>query len=173
MKRIIHALFILVIAMQAQGQRFTISGYVEDMATGEKLIGASVYDSNSGLGTIANEYGFYSLTLPSDEVSLAVSYVGYTTYFEEFTLDRNYELDIQLDPSLEIEEVTITTGRPQDVVRSSQMSSIKLSPKQIKAMPSFLGESDVLKALQLMPGVQSGTEGSSVMYVRGEAPTRT
>jgi hypothetical protein len=170
MRKLLPMLLLLLIAMQAQAQRFTISGYVEDITTGEKLIGASVYDSNTGLGTTANEYGFFSLTLPTGKVSLAVSYVGYTSYFEEFTLNRNYEFEIQLNPSLELEEVTITTDRPQDEVRSSQMSSIKISPKQIKAMPSFLGESDVLKALQLMPGVQSGTEGTSGIYVRGGGP---
>ncbi len=170
MRKLLPLLLLLLIAMQSQAQRFTISGYVGDITTGEKLIGASVYDSGTGLGTTANEYGFFSLTLPADKVNLTVSYVGFTTYFEEFTLDSNIEMEIQLNPSLEIEEVTVTTDRPQDVVRSPQMSSIKLSPKQIKAMPSFLGESDVLKALQLMPGVQSGTEGTSGMYVRGGGP---
>ena len=151
-------------------QKFTISGYVQDKSTGEKLIGASVFDAFSGMGTTANEYGFFSLTLPGGEVNLNVSYVGYTIFAEEIDLKSSLEYIIELEPDLQIEEVTVTTNRPQDVVRSSQMSSIKISPKQIKAMPSFLGESDVLKALQLMPGVQSGTEGTSGMYVRGGGP---
>lgn len=170
MKRIAVFVFSILLPLQLAAQKYTISGYVQDQATGEKLIGASVFDAESGLGTTANEYGFFSLTLPEGEVAMTVSYVGYTPFLENIVLDRNLEYQVELVPDLQIEEVTVTTNRPQDVVRSSQMSSVQLSPKQIKAMPSFLGESDVLKALQLMPGVQSGTEGTSGMYVRGGGP---
>lgn len=170
MRQITIIFFSLLLSLNVAAQKYTISGYVQDRATGEKLIGASVFDAASGLGTTANEYGFFSLTLSADAVELMVSYVGYTPFTEAIELNSNLEYLVELDPDLQIEEVTVTTNRPQDVVRSSQMSSVQLSPRQIKAMPSFLGESDVLKALQLMPGVQSGTEGTSGMYVRGGGP---
>lgn len=171
MKKILPVLlFLFFVSFAAHSQKHTISGYVQDSTSGEMLIGASVFDAQSGLGTTANEYGFFSLTLPGGEVDLTVSYVGYNPYIELLNLTDDRELVVELAPSLSIEEVTVTTNRPQDVVRSSQMSSVQLSPKQIKAMPAFLGETDVLKALQLMPGVQSGTEGTSGMYVRGGGP---
>ncbi|MEX0985842.1 MAG: carboxypeptidase-like regulatory domain-containing protein [Bacteroidales bacterium] len=170
MKRMFPLIICLFITVHSFGQKYTISGFVQDKATGEMLIGASVYDANAAVGAITNEYGYFSLTLPKGDVLLAVSYVGYTTFSEEIALDRNMEYIIDLEPNLQIEEVTITSGGPGETVRNSQMSSVQLSPGQIKAMPSFLGESDVLKALQLMPGVQSGTEGTSGMYVRGGGP---
>jgi len=172
MKKILYVMMLLLLAQAATGQRnkFTISGYVQDKATGEKLIGASVYDEISGFGTIANEYGYYSLTLPAGNIKVLFSYVGYSTKIEEVELKENREMVINLEASLEIEEVTVTTNRPQDVVKSSQMSTVQLAPAQIKAMPAFLGETDVIKSLQLMPGVQSGTEGSSGLYVRGGGP---
>jgi len=172
MKKYILYILIILLSNQlvAQKNRHTISGYIQDRTSGEKMIGASVYDAISGMGTTSNEYGFFSLTLQNGDVSFVVSFVGYTDYTENINLREDYEIVVELNPSLELEEVIVTTNRPQDVVKSSQMSTIEISPRQIKAMPSFLGESDVLKALQLMPGVQSGTEGTSGMYVRGGGP---
>lgn len=167
---LLSSFLLLFYDASAQKNRYTISGYIEDMASGEMLIGASVYDSNTGLGTTSNEYGFYSLTLSPGKVSFTVSYVGYADYSAEIDLNRDIDLKVELESNLSIEEVTVTTNRPADVVRSSQMSAITISPQQVKAMPAFLGESDVLKALQLMPGVQSGTEGTSGIYVRGGGP---
>lgn len=170
LKHIVLLYFLLLPLIFLSGQRHTISGYVQDAETGEKLIGASVYDIERNLGTITNEYGFFSVTLPEGEVDFMVSYVGYTSYGEQIMLSRDIERIIELEPSLELEEVTVTTNRPQDVVDNIQMSALNISPKQIKALPVFLGESDLFKALQLMPGVQSGTEGTSGMYVRGGGP---
>jgi len=162
--------FVFVFSAGVIGQNYTFSGYVQDRSSGEKLIGATVYDFNSGKGTSANEYGFYSLTLPKGELHLQVSYVGYTPYRDTFKLAANLSMNLSLVPSLEIDEVVITTNRPQDIVEDAQMSSVTIPVKEIKSIPMFMGEADVIKTIQLMPGVQSGTEGTSGIYVRGGGP---
>lgn len=158
------------ITLGVAGQNYTLSGYVQDRTSGEKMIGATIYDFNSGKGTSANEYGFYSLTLPAGELHLQVSYVGYTPYRDTFKLAANLSMNLSLVPSIEIDEVIITTNRPQDVVEAAQMSSVSIPVKEIKSIPMFMGEADVIKTIQLMPGVQSGTEGTSGIYVRGGGP---
>ncbi len=168
--RRLFALLWLLPPLILNAQKGTVSGYIQDASSGEKLIAASVYDQKSGLGTTTNEYGFYSLTLPEGEIDFTVSYIGYTTYQEKINLKGKILKIIDLEPSIELEEVSVTTNRPQDVVDDVQMSEMTITPKQIKAMPVFMGEADVLKALQLMPGVQSGTEGMSGLYVRGGGP---
>lgn len=163
-------LLLLILSAGVAGQRYTISGYVEDQTSAEKLIAATIYDFNSGKGTSANEYGFFSLTLPEGDVNLQVSYVGYGTYNETFYLGADLKMNISLVPSLTLDEVVVTTHRPQDVVEDVQMSSIHIPIKEIKSIPMFMGEADVIKTIQLMPGVQSGTEGTSGIYVRGGGP---
>jgi len=163
-------LLILLPALCLHGQHYTISGYVQDHSTGEKLIAATVYDFFSGKGTSANEYGFFSLTLPAGDVKLQISYVGYTSRLDSFRLGANLAMNYQLDPSLMLDEVTIITNRPRDIVENPQMSSVNIPIKDIKSIPMFMGEADVIKTIQLMPGVQSGTEGTSGIYVRGGGP---
>lgn len=152
------------------GQNISFSGYVQDSASGEKLIAATVYDHLSEKGTSTNEYGFFSLTIPAGEVELQVSYVGYRTLTESFTLTENRNMNMALVPMLELEEVVVTTNRPRDIVEDVQMSAIHIPIKEIKSIPMFMGEADVIKTIQLMPGVQSGTEGTSGIYVRGGGP---
>jgi hypothetical protein len=154
----------------AIGQQYTLSGYVQDRNSGEKLIAATVYDQHSGKGTSANEYGFFSLTLPAGELYLRVSYVGYTAYTDTFRLGANLSMNLSLVPSLTIDEVVVTTHRPQDVVEDAQMSAVTIPIREVKLIPMFMGEADVIKTIQLMPGVQSGTEGTSGIYVRGGGP---
>lgn len=163
-------LFITLLVTEASGQQFTISGYIQDQSSGERLIAATIYDIKSGKGTSANEYGFFSLTLPSGEVNLQISYVGYATYHETFLLAGNLKMNISLVPSLALDEVVVTTHRPQDVVEDVQMSTVHIPIREIKSIPMFMGEADVIKTIQLMPGVQSGTEGTSGIYVRGGGP---
>lgn len=172
MKRNLFCSFLacLFMASGVAAQQYTISGYVQDKASGEKLIAATVYERRSGKGTSANEYGFFSLTLPAGEVTMQVSYVGYTTHTVSFKLDGNRNMNFTMEASLTIDEVVVTTHRPQDVVEDVQMSTIHIPIKEIKAIPMFMGEADVIKTIQLMPGVQSGTEGTSGIYVRGGGP---
>ncbi len=167
---VLFGLFFTFVTSNLYGQSYTLSGYVQDLASREKLIAATVYDFNSGKGTSSNEYGFFSLTLPKGEINLQISYVGYDSYRDTFMLAANLNMNIYLEASLMLDEVVVTTNRPQDIVEDAQMSAVHIPIKEIKSIPMFMGEADVIKTIQLMPGVQSGTEGTSGIYVRGGGP---
>lgn len=173
MKLINTAIFFLFCLLNVNGQseRFTISGYVREMVSGESLIGVNIYLSDHKTGTVTNTYGFYSLTLPpADSVELIVSYVGFTPQIIKTSLHKDVELNIELKPGLVLDEITVVGNRQEKQSESVKMSSVKLQVSEIKNVPSLLGEKDVLKVLQLMPGVQKGSEGSSGIYVRGGGP---
>ena len=144
----------------------TVSGTITDAATGETLIGATILDETSGKGTVSNAYGRYTLTLKEDTALLRISYIGYKTQHQTMLLHGNRQLNIQLTPSVELEEVIVTADRINSP-QMSQMSAIEVPVEQLKLVPVIFGEIDVLKAIQLLPGVQSGTEGMSGIYVRG------
>ena len=164
------AILMVVRTLSAMAQSYTISGYVTDAAAEETMIGATVYDHTSGSGTVTNAYGFYSLTLPQGTVELTASYVGYTPQRVALTLTRDTVVNIALSAHSALDEVTIVGNRLDLGVRGSQMSAVDIPIAQIKAVPAMFGETDVLKVLQLLPGVQSGTEGSAGLYVRGGSP---
>lgn len=151
-------------------QQYTISGYIESADAGEKLIGVNVYDLVSGEGTVSNDYGFYSLTLDRDSVAIVYSYVGFHEGVQSFFLDKDKTLDVALLSGEELEEVVITARNEQSIADKTEMSTIDIPVEQIKKIPPLLGEVDVIKALQLLPGVQSGGEGQSGLYVRGGSP---
>ena len=159
----------LLLPLLAAAQSFTLSGAVTDAKSGETLIGATVVDARSGKGTVTNIYGRYSLTLKKDSVDIKVSFVGYEPQTFRMRLDRNRELNVKLSPSVMLDEVVVTAERAGDT-RSSQMSATEMTMEKIKSVPVMFGEADLIKALQLMPGVQSGSEGNSGMYVRGGGP---
>jgi outer membrane receptor for ferrienterochelin and colicin len=161
-------LLFLSTSLNAQVQRFTISGTVEDASTGEKLIGASVYNGKTFQGTVTNVYGFYSITLPADSIQLVIKYLGYKPVIMNIALQKSETINIKLIPQNELGEVEVVST--QKIEESSQMSTIEIPIQQIKNIPALLGEVDVLKVLQLLPGVQSGGEGSSGFYVRGGGP---
>ena len=166
----IFALFIGFQTFSASAQNYTISGSVEDRTSGERLISANIYDPGSFRGVISNNYGFYSFTLPAGRVRLVCSFVGFKPLDINFDLKKDTVLNLRLDPMTSLAEVTIQADRANPAVRSSQISMNELSGKSIDKIPALLGEVDVLKALQLLPGVQSGTEGTSGIYVRGGGP---
>jgi outer membrane cobalamin receptor len=157
-------------AQRLASPRHTISGYMRDSAGMENLIGATVYNRSDRLGTSSNGYGFYSLTLPQGRVELAYSYVGYATQVRSFMLNRDTVIDVSMSGSLLLEEVVVTARRSDRIQDRTQMSVVSIPTAQVKAAPALLGEVDVLKVLQLMPGIQSGGEGSSGLYVRGGGP---
>ncbi len=167
MKIFTYLTCVLVTAM-ACAQSYTINGYVKDAENGEALIGATIYDQVSKKGTITNTYGFFSLTLPSDSVNLVVTFVGYPPQTFRFLNEKNVTLDVNLNPGDMLEEVVVTAE--ESIEQTPQMSTIDIGVEKIKAIPSLLGEADVLKSIQLLPGIQSGTEGSSGIYVRGGGP---
>ena len=166
----LNVLACMCLCHAAIGQTYTISGYVQDAGSSEKLIGANVFDVETYEGTITNNFGFYSLTLEAGTKTLAFSYIGYASEEREITLDKDMTINISLSPANEFEEVEIVAERQRNVAQESSMSTIEVPILQIKKVPPLLGEVDVLKALQLLPGVQSGGEGSSGLYVRGGSP---
>ena len=173
MKRLSIVLFLFLCFSVCATATVTINGYVTDSQSGERLIGASVYDTVSHKGTVTNNSGFYSLTLNAQSAQpvLNVSYVGYrsiTTALPMLTRDTLINLSIRTNTQLE--EVTVTGRRSVSSPESVQMSAIEVPVSQIKGIPALGGEVDVLKAIQLLPGVQSGSEGTSGLYVRGGGP---
>ena len=167
--RILFLICALPIALSAQ--KYTISGYLRDGTSGEPLISANIFDQNSDQGTVTNVYGFYSLTLPADSVSLSFSYIGYEPTVHTFLLRQDTSLNIDLGGALQLEEVVVRASRQGERIEErSQMSQVTVPVEQIKQAPVLLGETDVLKTLQLLPGVQSGGEGQTGLYVRGGSP---
>lgn len=149
-------------------ERFTISGYIKDTANGESMLGAAVYVVEVGSGASTNEYGFYSITLPRGEYTLRISYMGYASRVEKILLDKNVRLNIELSSSaVETQEVVITGEKKGQNVESTDMGRMEVKIEQSKALPALLGEVDVLKTIQLLPGIQSAGEGSTGFYVRG------
>lgn len=159
----------LLFAHFGMAQKATISGFVDDAASGERLPGVNIYVSGQPLGTASNNYGFYSLTLPSGSYKINVSIVGFATRSITINLQEdtviNWHLEVEAE-LLEEAEVIAEPSQPE----STQMSQIDVPVVQIKKLPAFLGEVDVLKVIQLLPGVQSGNEGTSGIYVRGGSP---
>ena len=150
--------------------QLTISGIVTDQESGEKLLFASVYNEKSGIGTVTNQYGFFSLTVPLDTAAITLNYLGYIPKTIIFHQGNIADLNLTLSKaSTEVKTVTINVSRtPQEEIhKSTQMSTIKIPIKDVKYIPSLGGESDVIKVIQLMPGVQKGGEGGTGMYVRG------
>ena len=149
----------------------TLSGYVEDAASGEKLIGAVLYEPALQKGATTNRYGFFSLTLPEGPLQVVVFHIGYQSDTLATQLDQDRQLTIALQPTpLEMGAVEVEAERLDPIQEQSQMSVVQVPIRQIKNAPVLMGEVDVLKTLQLLPGVQSGAEGMSGLYVRGGSP---
>ncbi|MGD1845583.1 MAG: carboxypeptidase-like regulatory domain-containing protein [Salibacteraceae bacterium] len=148
--------------------KHTISGYIRDASSGEELIGASVLVKELGTGTVANLYGFYSLTLPPGTYHLVYSYVGFQPLTREVVLDDHRKIDVEMATNAEtIQEVVITGEKENANVENVEMSVVKMNMETIEKIPALMGEVDVIKAIQLMPGVQTIGEGTSGFYVRG------
>jgi hypothetical protein len=143
---------------------------MRDANSGENLIGSTVHSQAHMAGTTTNQFGFYSITLPEGEVELTYSYVGYTTQVVKINLINDITININLEDMMLINELEVVGTRVDAIQESTQMSRVSVPIAQIKSLPAFLGEVDVLKTLQLMPGIQSGGEGTSGLYVRGGGP---
>lgn len=147
----------------------TASGYVADAGTGERLIGATVTDLLSGTGTLTNAYGYFALPLRSDSCQLRIGYLGYEPAVLPKRLIGRVPLQITLVPrETQVAEVVIESGRaPED---QPQMSAFRVDPAWVRKLPAIGGEADLLRSLQLMPGMQGGTEGAAGFFVRGGSP---
>ncbi|MHB8260625.1 MAG: TonB-dependent receptor [Bacteroidia bacterium] len=150
-------------------QQRSVSGYVKDAKNGEMLIGVSVYEKGTTNGVSTNVYGFYSLMLPASKHTIMVSYMGYATQSMEVDLtDKNFKHNVDLaEADNTLNEVVISSEREDHNVKSVEMSVAKLDIKQIKRIPALLGEVDIIRALQLLPGVTTMGEGASGINVRG------
>lgn len=153
-------------------QRFTLSGIVKDAATGETLIGATVklQSASQNVGIATNSYGFYSLTAVEGLYDLSVSYSGFQTSIQKITLNKALKVNVELAATADLQEVVISAGdRKNENVKSPQMGLNKIKMKDLDNVPVLLGEKDVLKTIQLLPGVKSGGEGNTGFFVRGGA----
>ncbi|MBK8368562.1 MAG: TonB-dependent receptor [Bacteroidetes bacterium] len=168
MKKLLVLIFICtVFGIKAQ-DKFTVSGYAKDAKNGEALIGVTVYKKNSQIGTSTNEYGFYSLTLPKGQDTIVFSFVGYKTVLKPINLTSNLTVSTEIgEEGKELEEVVISSEREDKNIKSMEMSVAKLDIKQIQKMPALLGEVDIVKSIQLLPGVTTVGEGASGFNVRG------
>ncbi len=169
--KITLSLLVLHSSLLSAQEKFTISGYIKDKDNGETLLGANVYEKESFRGATSNEYGFYSLTLPAGQYSLVTSYLGYTSFDTLITLNSDIRLNIDIRSEAKMtNEVVVTSERKDRNVYDTQMGAVELSVERIKSLPVLLGEVDILKTIQLLPGVQSSGEGNSSFYVRGGGP---
>ncbi len=150
-------------------QKISLSGTVKDGETGEVLFGVNVYETGSKLGATTNDYGFYSLTLPrrEDSLTLVFSYAGYAPATLRILPAKDTTISLELGTGVDMEEVVVTEGSPREKLNSTQMGSVEVTAEEAKEVPVIFGEVDILKVLQLKPGVQSGGEGNSGLYVRG------
>ncbi len=171
MRVLLLSLLFSVVTSVGMGQdNFTISGYIYDDATGETLIGANVFEKSEFRGTSTNTYGYYSLTLPAGQYDLQISYIGYQDIQKTIDLTENIFLDFDIVPNVVVTQEIVVKGERNANVESSQMSVAKLEVKKVKELPSVFGEVDILKTIQLLPGVSSIGEGNAGFYVRGGGP---
>lgn len=154
------------IILKERPKNITISGFIHESGSYETLIAANVFDFLSQKGAVSNNFGFYSLSLPPGEVRLRGSYVGYSSHEISFVSENDTVINFFLQPSSLLQEVVIE-GKQTAPLHSAETGKITLNVQTLQALPSFLGEKDVIKSLQLMPGVAAGTEGIAGMYVRG------
>ncbi len=156
------------IALNSMAQnRATISGYITDAQSKETVLGATVLNSGTTQGTISNEFGFYSITLPKGKVNLRYSFVGYTPQNVEFSLNNDTVINILLSSDNYLAEVLVVGEKTEAGIRSTGMGSLDIPVKMIEHTPTLLGETDLMRTIQMTPGVQQGSGGASSFFVRG------
>ena len=169
-KILIFCLLLWASSMQAQ-QKYSIAGYVKDSLSSENLIGATVTFNGQQKGVNTNNYGFYSITLPKGHYVMTASYVGYISKYIEIDLDKNINLNFPINlRTANNEEVVVYAKKKDANVMSAQMGKMDLTMSQVKSLPVLFGEVDIMKTLQLLPGVSNAGEGNTGLYVRGGGP---
>ena len=177
MKKFLSLLLFAILAVTAASaqspkvQKYTLSGYVKDSTSGEYLIGTSVYIKELQKGVNCNAYGFYSITIDGGTYSIITSFIGYKEKIQTVNLNKDQTLNIDLAPRVvETKEVVVSAQKADKNVKGTQMGRVEVEVEQIKTLPALMGEVDVLKTIQLLPGVKSAGEGNSGFYVRGGGP---
>ncbi len=164
-------LLCLILGSTVLAQNVTLSGYLKDASNGEALIGATIYVEEIHQGTASNAYGFYSLTIPEGNYTLQVSFIGYETVKQKIEATASKTISVSLIESTEqLAEVIVRGEAANANVERVEMGMATLPVKTIKKLPAFMGEVDIIKTIQLLPGIQSGGEASSGLYVRGGGP---
>tara|TARA_B100001057_G_scaffold228064_1_gene228339 strand:- start:9157 stop:11559 length:2403 start_codon:yes stop_codon:yes gene_type:complete len=166
--RAFFVIFLFLFHISALAQKYTISGYASDFETGESVIGANIFSNDYRAGVSSNKYGFYSITLDEGVHLISFKFIGYETITKEFNLNKDIEFNAEFKLSNIVTDEVIVKGKA-NVVQRTETSVIEIPIQQIKSIPALMGEVDVLKAVQLLPGVQS-SEGTSGFYVRGGSP---
>jgi len=171
MKKLLIGLITILISLNSWSQKkYTISGHIND-ESGEELIGATVFVKNTRTGTATNSYGFYSITLPEGNYQIEFSYLGHENQLKTLQLNQNQIVNITLvQAENTIEEVTISAERKNENIVRTEMSTTKLQATEIKKVPALMGEIDVIKVIQLLPGISATGEGFSGFNVRGGSP---
>lgn len=167
---IIRGQKVIIEPIEGEAQKFVIKGYVLEAGSKEALIQANVYEPDILLGTVSNNFGFFSISLPKGFVHLSSSYVGYKNQHHYLNLTRDTVVYFLMQPKEDLEEVAVVGERVPGRVKSTRTGTIDVPIEQIKNVPVFLGEVDIVKSIQLLPGIQSGGEGFSELYVRGGGP---
>lgn len=171
MKNNLTLLLLLLFFTAGAQQKHVLSGFVKDAGSKELLIGTTIAVPKYKTGTTTNAYGFFSITLPADTIEVIVSYVGYSPKAYNIILTSDKELNVELEETGKLNEVTVTADKVnQRLAEQTRMSVIEIPVSQVKDIPALLGEKDVLKVIQLLPGVQKPSEGNSGIYVRGGGP---
>ncbi|NQU53339.1 MAG: carboxypeptidase-like regulatory domain-containing protein [Bacteroidetes bacterium] len=168
--RIIFSILLLLSLFSVKAQeKFALNGHVKDASTGEDLIGATIFvEGLSNTGTTTNSYGYYSISLPKGNYKIRFQFVGYQPQIIPLNLIENIKLDVELfEKSIELGNIVVTGERADKNITSIEMGNVKMTPKQIESIPVLFGERDILKIIQLTPGVKSAGEGNSGFYVRG------
>lgn len=163
-------LLLILLPAISMAQKVSLSGYVRDSATGENLLGSTVYIKEANTGAQTNSYGFYSVSVAPGTYTVIISYVGYQTQTFNLDLTASHTYNAEMRSSTLMREVQITSTRKNENVKNTEMGTVTLSMARIKQLPVLFGEVDVLKTIQLLPGVQSAGDGNSGFYVRGGGP---
>lgn len=173
MKRMcLTSVLFLLVTFLLHGQQVTINGYITDASTGEKLIGATIVCIDDGSFAVTNSFGYYAMkhNMAGKTIRLQASFVGYEQDTLDVIPDKDLKIDFELKSDIVIEGVTVKAPRPLSYDKEREMSTISVPISKITVLPALGGESDLLKSLQLLPGIQSGNEASSGLYVRGGSP---
>jgi len=168
----ISIFFILLFSFNAFAQEIvTLSGFVSDSETGEALIGTNIYVPDKQIGGSTNDYGFYSISIPKGKYTFRFAYVGYESNDVTITLSKDTKQNIELNPeAFNTETIIVTAEAADENIKSVEMGTVKLNPVALKQVPVLFGEQDILKTIQLLPGVTAASEGQSGFYVRGGGP---